>query len=75
MPKIRYRPPDQEIINQMLSENGTYVLTVHNRHIVKCEKSVALPTVKTANVKTLVEEDTEEEDKPTRSRGRSAVKK
>lgn len=45
MVTITYQPADTEIIERMLAENGTYMVTVHNRHIVKCEKTVALMDV------------------------------
>ena len=45
MPRITYQPADTEVFNRMLSENGTYMIVVHNRHVVKCEKTVALDAI------------------------------
>lgn len=42
MVKVTYKPSDEDVVRQMLSENGVYVVTVHNRHIVKVEKTVSL---------------------------------
>ena len=47
MPRITYQPADSEVFNRMLSENGTYMVVVHNRHVVKCEKTVALDAIAT----------------------------
>lgn len=45
MPRITYQPADTEVFNRMLAENGTYMVVIHNRHVVKCEKTVALTTL------------------------------
>lgn len=56
MVNITYRPSDLEILSKILNENGTYMLVVHNRHVVKCEKTVPMKSATKRNPKTDQEE-------------------
>ena len=58
MPKITYQPADTEVFNRMLAENGTYMVVVHNRHVVKCEKTVALNAITSSKEPVSTEEST-----------------
>jgi len=42
MPIITYSPANLETLQRMLAENGRYIVEVHNRRIVKCEKAASI---------------------------------